>query len=468
MLKAWFRTKSKELESRGFTLIEVLLAVSILGTTAVIIIGATVYGRQAVHTSGFYERGNMLAEEGIEASRNIRDADYANLVNGTFGIAQSGGVWNYSGASDITDIFTRSVTIASGGTNRKDITANVTWQQGTYTASTNVVTRLTNWHDVLPFLPASQKGSVDVQGNNDEFKVAVKGNYAYTVSSTASNNFHVVDISNSASPTVVATLSVSGTPADIAISGNFAYVTGDANAAEVQVVNITTPTAPVLTASVFNSPGTANARGIYIVGNNAFFCEAANAAGAEFFAVNISNPLSLTANGSFELGVDCNDVWVNGNFAYLATASDTAEVTTLNVSALPTITSASTLNLTGTIDALAIRGYDSKLFVGQDNTFWTLDLSTPSTPANSGSVGLGGIVNDIDVKAGEQIAFVGTSNTAAEFQVVNVATLATPTVSQSFNVTGNNNGFGVAYSSTFNTVVLDTSSNTQSLIIFGP
>jgi hypothetical protein len=82
----------------------------------------------------------------LEAVRNIRDENFSNLTDGTFGLTSTGNQWNLSGASDTTDIFTRAVTISAVDANRKLVTSTVTWQQNPQRAgSVQAVTYLTNW-----------------------------------------------------------------------------------------------------------------------------------------------------------------------------------------------------------------------------------------------------------------------------------------------------------------------------------
>jgi hypothetical protein len=65
---------------------------------------------------------------------------------------------------------------------------------------------------------------------------AVSGNYAYV---GQGQDFLVIDISNAANPTKVATLTTDGTVEDIVISGNYAYVADGDNG--FVVIDITTP-----------------------------------------------------------------------------------------------------------------------------------------------------------------------------------------------------------------------------------
>src|SRR5688500_2632769 len=101
MQKAWFRTNRQG----GFSPVEVLLAATIFGFLATALVGAIIYGRSSTAQAGERARAQSLADEGVEALRNIRDAGFANVTDGTFGLAQSGGSWTLSGSSDTNGIF---------------------------------------------------------------------------------------------------------------------------------------------------------------------------------------------------------------------------------------------------------------------------------------------------------------------------------------------------------------------------
>ncbi|HEX6462689.1 MAG TPA: type II secretion system protein [Candidatus Saccharimonadales bacterium] len=130
---------------RGFSAVEVLLAATVFGLLVSALIGAIIYGRQSTANAGDRGRANLLAEEGLEAVRNIRNANYANISNGTFGLTNSSGVWNFSGTSDTTDIYTRQITITDNGADRKVISSRVTWTTSGQARETVVTTQLTNW-----------------------------------------------------------------------------------------------------------------------------------------------------------------------------------------------------------------------------------------------------------------------------------------------------------------------------------
>ena len=125
-LKEWLTTNQK-----GFSLVEAILSSAVFVLLVTALVGAYLYGQESTALAGNRARATMLAEEGLEVVRNIRDAGFgiSNLTDGTFGLSTTSYQWNLSGSSDATDVFTRQVVISTIDAERKLITANVTWQQ---------------------------------------------------------------------------------------------------------------------------------------------------------------------------------------------------------------------------------------------------------------------------------------------------------------------------------------------------
>ena len=137
----------------AFLSIEVLLALSIL---SLVILGVSITfisSEQATLTWGNRSTALLVAQEGVEAMRSIRNTNFSTLSNGTYGLTQTGGIWALSGASDTLQTgYTRAITVASGsGSNSKEITSTVTWSDPNgQSQNTSVVTRLTNWRTTPP------------------------------------------------------------------------------------------------------------------------------------------------------------------------------------------------------------------------------------------------------------------------------------------------------------------------------
>ncbi|MEN9552240.1 MAG: hypothetical protein RI935_617 [Candidatus Parcubacteria bacterium] len=140
--KEWLHTKSQ----RGFLLVEILLAVSMF--TILLTAFATVfsYGIESSALSGGRTKALLLAEEGQEAIRSIKNSNFNSLTNGTYGLIYTSGAWQLNPTPITENGYTRSVTITTPSSNRRDIAVSVSWQQTPTRAGTITLNgRVTNW-----------------------------------------------------------------------------------------------------------------------------------------------------------------------------------------------------------------------------------------------------------------------------------------------------------------------------------
>ncbi len=438
----------------GFSAVEALLAVVVFGLLASGIIGALVYGRAATADAGDNQRASLLAEEGLEGARNLANSSFVNVpsVNGNYGFVQSGGIWTFSGTSDTNGIFTRSIAVTNA-TNRKTLASGVTWG----TNSVSLTSLLSNWEANLKlWTNAIVAGSVDATGTTNGFKVAVSGNFAYVVRNAAASNFVVINISNPAAPSIAATSTFANTPTNIAISGNYAYVTTGTNTTSLEVIDIATPTAPVLRASV-TMTGAVAARGVYVYGNYAYVVRASSTTtGAnEFTVVDISNPLVPVVVGGYNNNIQMNEVYVSGNFAFVATNSTTQEMLVINITSPTAPTLAATYNpTTPNLAATTVWGYGKTVLLGMGTTLDAINVTTPTAPARLGTFTAAGTITDINVDITNQFAFLGTASTTGEVQVVNIAAPAAMTLTRTVDVAGTTSTVnGVGYANTLDVLV---------------
>ena len=139
------------MKNLGFSLIEVIIAIAIFA----IISAGTITGFIPIlisnRQSSEIQIANNLAQEGIEAARSIRNRDFNLLTVGAKGIGVSSGLWAFNGSSDVTDKYTRQISI-TGTTNPDSFIINslVTWKfLGNETKSFSQTTTLTNWQKVI-------------------------------------------------------------------------------------------------------------------------------------------------------------------------------------------------------------------------------------------------------------------------------------------------------------------------------
>jgi len=140
------------INQKGFSVVEVLLAAAVFGLIVTSLFGVLIYGEKSSMLAGQEARAVYLAEEGLEAVRNIRDAGFTSLpADGQYGLQISANKWAFlsAGTSDTTDVFTRHIDIATFDTDRKTIISTVTWDQTPQRTDTiSLTTRMTYWQKV--------------------------------------------------------------------------------------------------------------------------------------------------------------------------------------------------------------------------------------------------------------------------------------------------------------------------------
>ncbi len=466
--RGWLTTRQL-----GFSLVEIILALAILALLTVALIGNFIYSQESAVVAGAKSRATFLAEEGLEATRNIRDADFANLVDGNYGLATSSNQWIFSGTQDVTDIYTRQIQISTPSANRKQVISQVTWQQTAQRAGNiSLTTYLTNWVATVSgignwALPV-QQSVYNAAGNQDGWKVVTQGNYAYMVRVDGTPDFLIIDISNLASPTLTGSLSLTGIPQAITVSGNYAYIGSRQDNQDLQIVNITNPSLPTM-AGTYDAAGTNDVLSIVISGTTAYLARTLDAANPEITVVNVTNPAAVTLVGSLSLANTASDIVLIGSYLYVSNYNTSGELYVVDVSVPATPIVAATLNLTGTSTGLSIAGAGTTVFVGRTGgEVRAVDVSTPSSPVQMGTYAAGANVTDMSLGNSNTYLFLSTSATTNNFRVINVSNPSAITLVGSMSLTGASAGNGIFYDSLLDRAFVVGASNTSEFYIIQP
>lgn len=180
----------KDQKNRGFSLLELVLAVAIFSLASYGM--ATLLIDSNISTRFDTERIAALsyAKEGVEASRSIRDIEWSNLIDGTYGLtASTSGQWEFSDTPEsLEDKYTRTVTVSPFSDSIKNISVAISWPLTTDRISTTTLnTILTNWQYVAP----------EAGGGCDSTCLALRvGLFAYLPLDTNTNDYSDIGINN--------------------------------------------------------------------------------------------------------------------------------------------------------------------------------------------------------------------------------------------------------------------------------
>ena len=160
----FFKIRNSKYKKSGFTLVEVLVACVIISTTIIALMSATSKGIDLSTRSLRQVEANMLMEEGVEATKSIRDTSWTTIsgltLNTNYYLSFTN-AWTLSTtqSAQIDGIFTRTIVfsqvyrdsnddISSSGTpdiGIKKVNVTVNWKSsGGGTNSKNIIFYLAN------------------------------------------------------------------------------------------------------------------------------------------------------------------------------------------------------------------------------------------------------------------------------------------------------------------------------------
>jgi type II secretory pathway pseudopilin PulG len=131
---------------KGYSLIEVVLSAAILSLLGTVFTYAVIYGQETKILASRQDKALLLAKEGIEVVKNIRNENFNNLVDGQYGLILNNNIWEFTQNFEQIENFERQIIISSIDPNTKQIESVVNWQQNLQRTGTVVLkTNLTNW-----------------------------------------------------------------------------------------------------------------------------------------------------------------------------------------------------------------------------------------------------------------------------------------------------------------------------------
>ncbi len=435
---------------RGQSLVEILIGLALIavgiGFAVILVFG----GQKVLIDRGNAVEARILALEGLEAVRSIRERSWEELTDGEHGFVFQNGEWQLTSSSTKEGIFTKKIIITTESENVKKIESEVGWEtEPLRKEKVEFVTLLTNWrHPIPPPDPGDPGGggtsgdwknprtlgSVDLGPGNSATDLDVINKIIYLsaeASAPAKPDFFIVDATNGESPFIVSSLDTGLSLNAVDASGNYAYLANRSTTAQLQIIDISNINAPVLLTS-FQLP---DVSGSGAVGQSIFYAESKvylgtkKAQGPEFHVIDVSNPSSPIHLGSFELNDDINDIHVSGPRAYLATDLDNAGLTVVDISNPSAIT---LLGQTFSSDTESVFNVQKSLtLIGAAQEFYLINTTDPATMVNLGSISAGNVINDIVAR--DTLAFLATSNSNREFQVIDITNTSNPELWSFFN-----------------------------------
>lgn len=120
-------------KSSGQSLIEVVMAFAVSILILVSLVNGVVVSLRNIRFARNKTLAVKYAQEGIEATRSIKERSWNEILNGSYGLLWSGGQWSFVSGNELIDEFSRVVEITdsdSGDPEIKNVTVTVSWSEG--------------------------------------------------------------------------------------------------------------------------------------------------------------------------------------------------------------------------------------------------------------------------------------------------------------------------------------------------
>lgn len=457
----------------GFSLVEVLVAIGILGvggTAIVMMLGNSYQSGQAASDRS---EAAFLASQSYEAVRSIGQDAYNRLVDGTYGLADSSGVWDFVATSDTLGRYTRQVVIQTarrdlngnlsdtGSTDihAKKITTALDWSYLNNNKTLEFVNYFTNWDslDLWDDLVADYNGSTldkteitnwrngevaltavgrilnpavyfDASGNHDANAVAVQGTVAYVVreNNNSDTELVAVDVSDPENPSELGALELGDAVKDIAVSGDYAYLASIANGNEFMVIDIANPAAMFVAASL-DLAKNADALSIEIYAHRAYVTRAGSSE-PDVHIIDITTPTSPSEVGNFQIGANVYASAFDPEHDLLfigAATNNSLEFHSLDVSSEASPVELDGLGLVGNQNILDMAldlengiAYVGRYYTMGSQNIFAVDVSNPYDLSVMSSVSSGGHANSVIFN--EEFLFVASNQTNAELAIIDL------------------------------------------------
>jgi hypothetical protein len=131
--------------NQGFMLLEALLSVGVIVIFISLFVGVSAYMRIQTTTVIQKEKALLLASEGLEVVREIRDVSFASLEDGSHGLTMTVDEWVFSGTDDTSGIYRRTILIEPIAPGEKKVSSSVIWDSRLGQTSVTLATVLTDW-----------------------------------------------------------------------------------------------------------------------------------------------------------------------------------------------------------------------------------------------------------------------------------------------------------------------------------
>ncbi len=394
-------------------LVELLIVIGLLALIIPALLTGYVTVNEAPVQTENYQRSEALLNELVETTRIARDNSWnAFAVNGIYHPVESSNTWALASGPELVDVYTRQIQIDNVN---RDSNGLIVSSGGTLDPSTKKITATVSWATPRTSQISTEFYLTRFLNNNIYTRTSEADFLAGTTSNTT--------VKNNAGGEVELATSSSGSWT----SPNF-----------ISSIDLTS-----------NSDGL----GVFAMGGYLYV-----GSGNNFFIYNVSNPASPSLLSSTNTGGLVNDIFVSGNYAFVANGANELMIYDITNKSSPNRTAS--LNLSGNADGKSVVVVGNYAYIGRNSNgggpeFEVVNVSNKSSPSSIGTMNISGNVTDVAVSG--SYAYLSTGDSSNELIIVNISNPSSPNQVGSYNVSSPSSAYSVAISGS--TIYLTTALN---------
>ncbi len=393
----------KIFSSRGQSLVELLVTIGIAAILVPALFSGFMTSRSGKAQLEQRIDATSILKQAVEAVRVTRENSWSNVAtNGTYHPVINGTTWSLATGSATTNGYTTQVVVGDVYRNNGAIVSN----GGTLDTSTKKVTISVSWGTPLPTAVSST------------LYFARYVNTTYTETSLADFN------DANASKSGVTVTNVSGGEVVLGAGGGGDWC------------------APNLSIASYDLPGQGITTSISAIQGHAYTTTGYNASGNSMDSVNISNTKPpVASNGGSYNNFKTYGIFADTSYVYLTSNHPGLTVDIVQVTSSP-YTQVGTFNASGGGNGQSVYVSGTTGYVTAGSYLYAFDLTSKNGARTQlGRIALAGTGNKVIVVG--SYAYVVTSSTTTQLQIINVSNPASMSIVSNINVNNNQGGVDV-------------------------
>ncbi|MBT4516607.1 MAG: hypothetical protein HOC78_01815 [Candidatus Komeilibacteria bacterium] len=402
-------------KQRGFSLMELLIAISFISTMTLLIVTVSVSNNKLRYINEERTQALFYSTEALEAVELMNWNDLITGV-GDYSVELSGNVWVLNSGSQLLDNkYTRTISVedvyrldSSNGHSYGEIVTN----GGYFDPDTKKATVSIAWD--------SKAGSSKVESFQSYFYRWKAERWTQTDWVGGDGQASWIDDTQFASKDL---------GVDIAVPGVATLKSGFIDWSDAT------------TTANFNVPGNFDQNDVYELNGMAYLVTENNSSGSEFYVLDVSDIYNPVERSSLNIGASVNSVVVKDDYAYLATDSNTKELVTIDVSDVYSPSIVDTQDLSGNSNAFDVVVDETELYLVKGDDLYSFSLLDPAEPDYLDKIDVDDTARELFLS--ENNVYIATEEDDAEFQIVDVTNPANLNQIGEYDLDGNLKGTDV-------------------------